>query len=289
MTEDTGSPTSNSQRILSWARRFLAGVLERNAREIMEAKLGELDPRTRALVIGENERSHYGDIDLDEIGLQHVARSFTIDRIQFIRNALPQRVRGTVVDLGDTNGIFLRSMRQGGIGVNISDLAVRSLHARGLETLKADIEFLPFKDNSIEVVLLFETLEHVPNPVKVIQEIGRVCSRSLVLSIPLVGRTTIHGGRYDPERPVGQHHIFEFSISDFREILTHTPFVVERDQIATVLGKRGLVLDRIVIALWSIFRERDMFCGCFRRFYICHLVRKDRAPGDPDRREQIAR
>jgi SAM-dependent methyltransferase len=255
----------------------------------MEAKLVMADSETRVLVTGEDERHHYGDIDLDEIGLQHVARSFTIDRIQFIRNSLPRRVQGTVVDLGDTNGIFLRSMKQGGIGVNISDQAVRSLRARGLETLKADIGFLPFRDNSIELVLLFETLEHVPNPIGVLREIGRVCSRSLVLSIPLVGRTTIHGGRYDPKRPLEQHHIFEFSVPDFRKILTHTPFVVERDQIATVLGGRGLVSDRIIIALWSIFRERDMFCGCFRRFYICHLVRKDLAPGDPGRGEEIAR
>ncbi len=282
MREDTGSPPSPTQRILSWARRFLAGVLERNALENMEAKLGGLDPRIRALVTGEDERSHYGDMDLEEIGLQHIARSFTIDRIRFIRDTLPRGIRGTVVDLGDTNGIFLRSMGQEGIGVNISDPAIRSLRARGLETLKADIEFLPFRDNSIELVLLFETLEHVPNPIKVLREIGRVCSRSLVLSIPLVGKTTIHGGGYDPERPAEQHHIFEFSVPDFREILTHTPFVLGRDQIATVLGEKGRILDRLVIALWSIFREKDMFCGCFRRFYICHLVRKDRALGDPE-------
>jgi SAM-dependent methyltransferase len=244
---------------------------------MMEAKLRALDPETRGLIAGEDERSHFQDMDLGDVGLQYLVRSFTIDRIRFIRDALSTWVRDPVVDLGDTNGIFLRSLKQGGISVNISDPAVRSLHRRGIEAVKADVEFLPFKDGSIEVVLLFETLEHLPNPIRALGEIGRVCSSSLILSIPLVGQTTIHGSRYDPTRPVTQHHIFEFSVQDFKQILTHTPFELERDHIATVLGGSGSIADRITIALWSIFREKDMFCGCFRRFYLCHLIRTGRA------------
>jgi len=256
-------------------------VRERNARQILGAKLAAADAETRALVTGEDERRHYGDLDLDDPGLQQVARSFTLDRIGFIREIFPHGVSGTVVDLGDTNGIFLRSLGKDGIGVNLSDPAVRSLRARGLEALKADIGFLPFRDDSIDVVFLFETLEHVPDPIRVLQEIGRVCKRSLVLSIPLVGKTTIHGERHDPGRPAAQNHIFEFSVRDFGEVVTHTPFGIERDRVATVLGSGGRLLDRLVIFLWSIFREPDMFCGCFRRFYLCHLVRKSPSPGDP--------
>lgn len=276
------SPASRPGGIRGWAAGFLAGVRERNARAVLEAKLEGLDPATRALVMGEDERSHYGDVDLDDTGLQHVERSFTIDRIRFLREVLPGGAGGTVADLGDTNGIFLRSMGKGGIGVNLSDPAVRSLRTRGLEALKADIGHLPFRDGSVEVVLLFETLEHVPDPVGVLREIGRVCSGSLILSIPHVGRTTIHGAGYDPGKPAAQHHIFEFSVPDFREILTHTPFVLGKDRVATVLGGRGRILDRFVIGLWAALRERDMFIGCFRGFYICHLLRRDRIPaGQP--------
>ena len=264
---------------LLFIRRLLAKVLERNARQIMEAKLSGLDPDTRALVIREDERSHFQDVDLPDAGLQHLVRSFTIDRIRFIQDTLPEGVRGPVVDLGDTNGIFLRFLKQGGIGVNISDPAVRSLHGRGMDAVKADIEFLPFKDRSIEVVLLFETLEHLPNPIRALGEIGRVCSRSLILSIPYVSLTTIHDARYDPARPATQEHIFEFSVPDLKQILTHTPFEIRRDGISTVLGGAGGIPDRIAIALWSVFRERDMFLGCFRRFYLCHLVLAARAGG----------
>jgi SAM-dependent methyltransferase len=249
----------------------------------MEAKLAGLDPETLALVTKEDERSHFQDVDLGDAGLQYLVRSFTIDRIRFVREVLPEGVHGPVVDLGDTNGIFLRSLKQSGISVNISDPAVRSLHGRAMEVVKADVESLPFKDKSVEVVLLFETLEHLPNPLRALGEIGRVCSRSLILSIPLVSLTTIHRAHYDPTRPATQDHIFEFSVPDFKRILSHTPFELERDRIVMVLGGGGGIFDRIAIALWSIFRERDMFCGCFRRFYLCHLVRRGTA-GRPSER-----
>jgi SAM-dependent methyltransferase len=249
----------------------------------MEAKLAGLDPETLALVIGEDERSHFQDVDLGDAGLQYLVRSFTIDRIRFIRDAISTGVQDPVVDLGDTNGIFLRSLKQSGISVNISDPAVRSLHGRGMEVVKADVEFLPFKGTSVETVLLFETLEHLPNPIHALGEIGRVCSRSLILSIPMVSQTTIHRAHYDPTRPATQDHIFEFSVPDFKQILSHTPFELERDRIVTVLGGGGGMFDRIAIAVWSVFREKDMFCGCFRRFYLCHLVRKGTTGRPPER------
>ena len=238
----------------------------------MEAKLGGLDSETKALVTGEDERSHFQDVDLPDAGLQHLVRSFTIDRIRFIQDSLPGGVRGPVVDLGDTNGIFLRFLKQGGIGVNISDPAVRSLHGRGLDAVKADIESLPFRDGSIGVVLLFETLEHLPDPIRALREIGRVCSGSLILSIPYIRATNINAARSHGERPATQDHIFEFSVPDLKRVLTHTPFEIRREGISTVMGGAGGIPDRVVIAIWSVLRERDMFLGCFRRFYLCHLV-----------------
>jgi SAM-dependent methyltransferase len=198
-----------------------------------------------------------------------------------MRQVLAPGTAGIMADLGDTNGIFLRSRGRDGISINVSDPAVRSLRGRGMQVLKADIEHLPFRDGSIGVILLFETLEHLPNPIRVLNELGRICSGSLVLSIPSVSTTRIHPSGYDPSRPLPQHHIFEFSAEDFRAILSHTPFELRRDTTVGVLGGTGRILDRIIIRLWSRFREKDMFCGCFLRFYICHLVVKKGARTGP--------
>jgi hypothetical protein len=252
--------------------RWLFSLMDENASIILEEKARRLDETTRRLVSAEDDRTHFGDIDLEDRGLQTVVRSFTIDRILFIRQCLQDSSPGLVADLGDTNGIFLRSMGEGGISVNISEKAVTILHGRGLDAIRADIEHLPFRDNSLAVLFLFETLEHVPNPILMLHEAARVTSGSLILSVPHVTSTTIHPRLYDPTKPVHQHHIFEFSPDDLHRVATHTPFTIERSRIATVIEGRTL-LGRIVIPLWRLF-ERDMFCGCFTHFYLCHLVKR---------------
>jgi len=48
----------------------------------------------------------------------------------------------------------------------------------------ADIGRLPFGDDSFDLVLAIEVLEHVPDPVGALAELDRVSRRDLVLSVP---------------------------------------------------------------------------------------------------------
>jgi hypothetical protein len=251
---------------------WLFSVMEENARIILDEKAAELDKETLRIVLSEDERGHFGDMDLPDRGLQTVVRSFTIDRILFLRECLGREDKGPVADLGDSNGIFLRSIGRDGISLNISEEPVRILHEKGFQVIRADIEHLPFKDDALSTLFLFETLEHVPNPIQTLNEAGRVCSGSLILSIPYVTATGIYPRFYDPEKPLHQHHIFEFTPGDLNRIVTHTPFTPGRARVATVIEPRTIT-GSIVLLLWRIF-ERDTYCGCFRRFYLCELLKK---------------
>ena len=55
---------------------------------------------------------------------------------------------------------------------------------RGLLGLFGDIHRLPFPDAAFDVVLAIEVLEHVTYPEIALAEIERVCSHSVVLSVP---------------------------------------------------------------------------------------------------------
>lgn len=244
---------------------------ERNAKKVLENKCAYIDARVKHLIQTEDERHHYGDIEITEKASEYVLKSFTIDRIQFIQENTDLAENDIIADLGDSNGIFLRSCRRDGISVNISDPAVISLRGRGMETIKAHIEYLPFKNNSVCTFFLFETLEHVPNPITLLNEIGRVCSKNTIISIPFVENTKIHPYNYDPTRPIYQHHIFEFNRNDFLKIITHTPFSLRSEKIAVVLDQRITFFDRVLFFFWDRFFERDTFCGCFKKFYICNL------------------
>ncbi len=252
---------------------YLFGVLERNATRICNDKIGGLDETKKALVLAEDERFHHKDVITEDVGSQQVVRGFTIDRIRFLETC-GIRAGETVMDIGDSNGIFLRSLDKDGISLNISPRVASALHEKGLQTVIADAEHMPFKDTSISTILLFQTLEHVPNPVLLLNEIGRVCKDSLVLSIPYVKQTHIHRRLYEPRVPLHEHHIFEFSPGDFRSVVSHTPFRIERESTAVVLDKRGISLDRLVISAWNRFVEPDHFCGCFMKFHIVYLKKR---------------
>ena len=254
--------------------KILFDIFERNAKKVLKNKCLDIDVTTKNLLQTENERYHYGDIEIKEKASEYVLTSFTIDRIEFIRKNVQLRNKDIIADLGDSNGIFLRSCQREGISVNISNPAVISLHGRGMEIVKAHIEYLPFKNNSIHTFFLFETLEHVPNPITLLNEIGRVCSDSIIISIPFIEKTKIHPYNYDPGRPIYQHHIFEFNRNDFLTIITHTPFSLGSDTIAVVLEGKMTFFDRFVFFVWDLFVEHDTFCGCFKKFYICKLNKK---------------
>jgi SAM-dependent methyltransferase len=241
--------------------QFLFSIRKENAVKIRDEKLGKLDAATRDLILAEDECHHYGDLTIHDPGLQYVIQSFTIDRINFIRDSIGESLDLRVADLGDSNGIFIRAIGKDGISVNISDPAIIALHAQGLTVVKADIEHLPFKSGSIDTIFLFETLEHVPNPIRLLTEIERVVTRSVILSVPYVSETVVHSTNYDPTRPQYQQHIFEFSPADLKKIVTHSNFKVKDERIATVLDGGRSLRERVIFSIWQRFFERDCYWG----------------------------
>lgn len=48
----------------------------------------------------------------------------------------------------------------------------------------ADAAALPFEDASIDTIVSFETLEHLPDPEAVLREFHRVCRKNIIFSVP---------------------------------------------------------------------------------------------------------
>ncbi len=55
---------------------------------------------------------------------------------------------------------------------------------RRLAASFADIVALPYPDDTFDLVLAIEVLEHVPNPMGALRELARVARRDVVLSVP---------------------------------------------------------------------------------------------------------
>ena len=135
-----------------------------------------------------------------------------------------------VLDLGCGNGEFLAHLRDhrqcSGYGIEISDANVLACTQRGVDVIQLNLEegLALFEDQSFDVVLQLDTLQHLRNTERMLQETARV-GRIGIVSFPNFAhwrnRVQVAAGRmpvtrvlpyqwYDtPNIRVGTHADFE--------------------------------------------------------------------------------
>lgn len=84
-----------------------------------------------------------------------------------------------LIDLGCGSGIFTQMLSERGfecIGVDLSHSLLRrgKQHQPQLDFIQADVEALPFADNSLDTIVLSCLIHHLPDPSRCIQELHRV-------------------------------------------------------------------------------------------------------------------
>ena len=141
-----------------------------------------------------------------------------------------------VVDIGDTSGTFFRAMKRKGLSVNINPEVIEFIKKKGIDAQLGNIEVLPFADKSFDYCFCFQCLEHLPNPIKALNELSRITRKMVFVSIPYVKETKIYSRTFWQElkkKPVAEGgwneqdvkdvdgHKFEFSTADFKKIITH--------------------------------------------------------------------
>lgn len=71
-----------------------------------------------------------------------------------------------------------------GIDLNPDSVEYAAVRIPSATFLTGDIGELPFEDDSFDLVLCLEVLEHIPEPGPVLAELSRVCRGDIVLSVP---------------------------------------------------------------------------------------------------------
>jgi len=95
-------------------------------------------------------------------------------------------IPGATVDIGCADAFMFRDIaRDRTVEVDI-DPKLKEKN-RGLNFFLADAHNLPFRDESFNVAVLGDILEHVRAPVQVLKEAYRVCKVKLVLTVPVEG------------------------------------------------------------------------------------------------------
>jgi SAM-dependent methyltransferase len=120
-----------------------------------------------------------------------------------------------VLDLACGAGYGTRILRAARAQVVALDLDRVCARAAGGPALCARAERLPLRDASLDAVVCFEAIEHMPEPARVLDEIARVLSRSGVafLSTPDRAVYTERAGNRNP------HHVAELDRGELAALL----------------------------------------------------------------------
>jgi SAM-dependent methyltransferase len=169
--------------------------------------------------------------------------------------ARDRRVLDAACGEGYGTAILAAAGARAAVGVDIDQPTVD--HARekyGLEFERADVAALPFGDGSFDLVVSFETLEHVPDAAAAIAEFRRVLADGglLIASTPNSDRYLVDN----------EFHTREFTESEFGDLLAPhfsevalfyqqdwiTSAVMSEAQLAADDGERPLALDLTKVA-----------------------------------------
>lgn len=97
----------------------------------------------------------------------------------------------SILDVGCGEGFTLNRLKENGIGKKLKGLEYsknaiklgRKIYP-DIKIIQGSIYKLPYKNNSFDLVLCTEVLEHLEDPKKALKELARVSKKYLLLSVP---------------------------------------------------------------------------------------------------------
>ena len=136
-----------------------------------------------ALATTDNYRNHKTTNPLKKYLIESFYSSFMAE----VKMLKPK----TVLDVGCGEGFTLERLHKKNIGENLVgiDFLKRAIEIGKkerphLDLRQGNIYKIPFKDNSFDLVICSEVLEHVDDPEKGLKELVRVTKKNLLLSVP---------------------------------------------------------------------------------------------------------
>jgi ubiquinone/menaquinone biosynthesis C-methylase UbiE len=139
-------------------------------------------------------------------------------------------------------------------GMDISDEALKHVET---PKIKGRIENIPFPDNSFDIVLCCEVLEHLPSPIyeKALKEIQRVSKKYILISVP--NEEDIQIGKIKCPHCASSFHVYghlrSFNLSNMKDL-----FGVNKLVKYEIVSNYVFLFHELVIKIKKWFK-RDFF------------------------------
>lgn len=170
---------------------------------------------------------------------------------------LLQGLPGRVLDVGCGKGLFLAGLRDQGwqaVGVEMSEASGKHARSLDLEVLSKPLEHCGFSQDTFDVVTLFHSLEHMPNPVQTLRLIHDILRPGgyLVVEVPNAGSWYARAFKGDWFHCDVPRHLFHFSRETLTKAVEFTGFKINKlstvnvqyDAFGAVQSLLNLVLER---------------------------------------------
>lgn len=215
-------------------------------------------------------------------GLQTIIGRYSLAG-QFVEDKV---VLDVACGIGYGSNYLLRKGARVVVGGDLSgesiEYATNSYRKEGLHYLHLDAQQLPLADNSVDVIVSMETIEHLSEYKRFLVECKRVLGQRGMLVCSTPNKATISP---DTEMPVNPYHVQEFTITEFHSLI--------RDYFDDVTmyglnpyGKRARTMAKLAQIKTRFNTSRILklanilFKVCFRRFRFVKLQDIDEANFD---------
>lgn len=142
-----------------------------------------------------------------------------------------------VLDIACGDGLLLSMLVQKGVvvsGVDFSEEGVKKCREKGLDVSVVDIttESTHFQDNTFDVVIMLDVLEHLYTPEDLLDESVRVSKKYIIISVPnfnsLPARLQVLFGKVPENNRPNKGHVYWFTYENLTNMLRqHKLRVVE--------------------------------------------------------------
>lgn len=160
-----------------------------------------------------------------------------------------------ILDLGCATGDYCKNLQVIGFdctGVDINPQYIKIARSNGINAHVMKGDDLNFPDDTFDTVLLFEVLEHVDNPHKVLKEAKRVARKNILITVPnctQIPQLRHSGLTY--EHVLEKDHVNFFTKNDLEELISR-----ESNNFKVMEGEPinlNQLLVTIGLPIWLIF------------------------------------
>ena len=183
--------------------------------------------------------------------------SFYNQRYDFVEKHITDRAK--ILEIGDVNGFNIKHFgNEQSLSVNFVDFSDNVKNRFKVMNVNDGIT----TDETFDYGMMFETLEHLHNPILVLNQMLDICKNGVILSIPYVRKTNV-------KLNLDGGHVFEFSPDDLKIIFDHYGITVVDYAVCNVLKLNWLTKP---FKLHSILNDApDELFGIFENFQLYYL------------------